>query len=237
MGVPGMEGKHRPPRLKKIGHRGKITIWLVDGAYLRTHLGKEFTGFGQHFVFSFIPKTEFWIDEGTNESDIGFIIDHLLVEHRLMLKGMPYARALERANKKEMIERKRTGDILNVIEHGNLPEAKKAHVRLWKAVKLGPSVWIVDGRLVRSVFDADFPEGGHDRVYGFIPENEVWIDTGLDDAERPFVLLHELHERNLMVKGWPYNRAHDDASRLEYNYRHHPNEVHIALAEEGWEPE
>jgi hypothetical protein len=64
------------------------------------------------------------------------------------------------------------------------------------------SIWIVDGRLVRSVFDVDFTEGGHDYVYEFVPQNEVWIDNDLEESERPFVLLHELHERNLMAKGW-----------------------------------
>lgn len=95
-------------------------------------------------------------------------------------------------------------------------------------------MWIVDGRLVRSVFDVDFTEGGHDHVYEFVPENEVWIDNDVDEAERPFVLLHELHERNLMEKGWDYDRAHEDSSKLEYHCRQHPEELHNALAKEGW---
>jgi hypothetical protein len=81
----------------------------------------------------------------------------------------------------------------------------------------------------------DFTEGGHDHVYEFVPENEVWIDNDLEEAERPYVLLHELHERNLMSKGWTYSRAHEDSSRIEYHCRHHPNELHEALAKEGWE--
>ena len=66
-------------------------------------------------------------------------------------------------------------------------------------------------------------------------ENEVWIDNDLEELERPYVLLHELHERNLMAKGWTYSKAHEDSSKLEYHYRHHPNELHTALATEGWE--
>ena len=85
---------------------------------------------------------------------------------------------------------------------------------------------------MRSGFDDDFTEGGHDYVYEFVPQNEVWIDNDLEELERPYVLLHELHERNLMAKGWTYSKAHEDSSKLEYHFRHHPNELHDALAAE-----
>jgi len=52
---------------------------------------------------------------------------------------------------------------------------KKVHVRLWKKLETPVSVWIIDGRLVRSVFDVDFTEGGHDYVYEFVPQNEVGL--------------------------------------------------------------
>jgi hypothetical protein len=92
----------------------------------------------------------------------------------------------------------------------------------------------VNGRLVRSVFDIDFTAGGHDYVYEFVPENEVWIDDDIIETERGFVLLHELHERNQMARGWAYSKAHADSSRLEFRCRHHPDELHDALAAEGW---
>ncbi len=232
-----MEEKRKPPYLKKVGNRGRISIWVVDGSYVRAHLDKEFTNFGQPFVFECIPKDEFWLDKEANEDEQHFFIDHLLLEHRLMERGVPYDEALERADKLEVAERERAGDVKKLAREGDLPDAKKVHVRLWKELESGVGVWIVDGRLVRSVFDIDFTEGGHDYVYEFVPENEVWIDNDLDEAERPYVLLHELHERNLMAKGWTYSKAHEDASKVEYNYRHHPNELHLALSEEGWEAE
>src|ERR1041384_7522409 len=232
-----MEENRKPPYLKKVGNRGKISIWVVDGAYVRAHLDEEFTNFGQPLVFECIPKDEFWLDKEASEDEQHFFIDHLLLEHRLMERGVPYDEALGRADKLEMAERKRAGDVQKVIKGDDLPDAKKVHVRLWKALESGVSVWIVDGRLVRSVFDIDFTEGGHDYVYQVVPENEVWIDNDLDEPERPYVLLHELHERNLMAKGWTYSKAHEDASKIEYNYCHHPNELHLALSEEGWEAE
>jgi hypothetical protein len=94
---------------------------------------------------------------------------------------------------------------------------------------------MVDGRLVRSVFDLDFTMGGHDHVYEFVPTDEVWIDNDVSDAERAYVLIHELYERNRMKDGWDYTKAHKAASKIEMRYRKHPDELHPALAEEGWE--
>jgi hypothetical protein len=105
---------------------------------------------------------------------------------------------------------------------------------LWKRLENGLTVWIVNGRLVRSVFDVDFTAGGHDHVYEFVPENEVWIDDDIEEEERPYVLLHELHERNRMANRWPYSKAHAESSELEYRCRHHPDELHEALTAEGW---
>lgn len=225
----------KPPYLKKAGNRGAITIWIVDGTYVRTHIDEEFTNYGQHHNFTFIPGDEFWIDKEGSPDELKFFVDHLLIEHRLMAKGVPYDDALVAADRVEMAERKKAGDIRKLTKGKSLPEGSKVHVRLWKKLESPVSVWIVNGRLVRSVFDVDFTEGGHDYVYEFVPQNEVWIDNDLEETERPYVLLHELHERNLMAKGWDYDRAHEDSSKIEYHCRHHPNELHFALANEGWE--
>lgn len=225
----------KPPYLQKIGERGRISIWVVDGTYVRTHIDEEFTNYGQHYSIQRIPKDEFWLDKEAQDDEQKFFIDHLLVEHRLMEKGVQYDDALEAADRKEMAERKKAGDVRKLTKGGNLPDPKKVHVRLWKRLESAVSVWIVDGRLVRSVFDVDFTEGGHDYVYEFVPQNEVWIDNDLQETERPYVLLHELHERNLMSQGWDYDRAHADSSKIEYHCRHNSNELHAALAKEGWE--
>jgi len=154
----------------------------------------------------------------------------MLVMDRLTAKGVPYTKALAATELEERKERRRAGDLSRLTNHGRkLPEGKDVHIQLWKQLENGISVWIVDGRLVRSVFDVEFTEGGHDHVYEFVPPNEIWIDNDLEEEERPYVLVHELHERNLMAKGWLYDKAHADSSRLEYHCRHHPDELHDAL--------
>lgn len=225
----------KTPYLKNTGQRGKIAIWIVDGTYVRAHLDEEFTNFGQHYAFECIPENEFWLDKEAAENERKFFVAHLLVEHRLMKKGVSYDDALEAADSAERAERKKSGDAEKLTRGRALPDPGKVHKELWKKIESDVCVWIVDGRLVRSVFDIDFTEGGHDHVYEFVPENEVWIDDDLEEAERPYVLLHELHERNLMAKGWVYTKAHEDSSKLESHCRHHPDELHTALAKEGWE--
>jgi hypothetical protein len=152
-----------------------------------------------------------------------------------MAKGMSYEEALAKADQAERKERRRAGDVRLLRRHGQeLPKGLQAHERLWKRLENGLTVWIVNGRLVRSAFDVDFTAGGHDHVYEFVPENEVWIDDDIEEEERPYVLLHELHERNRMAHGWPYSKAHAESSELEYRCRHHPDELHEALTAEGW---
>ena len=230
-----MAEKLKPPYVKKLDERGNLKIWIVDGTYIRSHIEEEFTNFAQHSQFSFIPENELWIDQATNTDDQQFYIDNMLMMHRLTAKGVPYNKALAAAELEERKERRRAGDVSRLTERGHkLPEGQEVHLQLWKKLENGVSVWIVDGRLVRSLFDIEFTEGGHDHVYEFVPENEVWIDNDLEEQERPYVLVHELHERNLMAKGWSYDKAHADSSRLEYRCRHHPDELHDALVKEGW---
>ena len=230
-----MAEQRKPPYLEKVEERGNIQVWVVDGAYIRSNSDEEFTNFGQHYRYPYIPQNEFWIDREAQNDERQFFIDHLLVEHKLMAGGMPYKQAIVIADHAERKERRRAGDLRIMTHRGqNLPEGKEVHERLWRKLESGLSVWIVNGRLVRSAFDIDFTEGGHGYVYEFVPENEVWIDNDIEEAERGYVLLHELHERNRMASGWPYNKAHTESSRLEYHCRHHPDELHDKLVAEGW---
>ncbi len=78
---------------------------------------------------------------------------------------------------------------------------------------------------MRDLFFVDFTEGGHDKVYNFVPPGEVWIDDGILLPERRYTIVHELHERHLMSQGGKYDKAHRSASRLEYECRQHPRKL------------
>jgi hypothetical protein len=225
----------KPPYIRKIDEHGNLQVWLVDGSYVRSHINVGFTNYGQHYSCSYIPSDELWIDSEAKGDEQRFYTDHLLTEHRLMAQGASYYEAAKKADSVERRERRRAGD-MNVLTHNGqtLPDGRDVHERLWKKTENGVSIWIVNGRLVRSVFDIDFADGGHDHVYEYVPQNEVWIDDDLQEKERGYILLHELHERNVMAKGLPYEKAHNEANRLEYRCRHQPDKLHDALTAEGW---
>jgi len=225
----------KKPYIKKIAAVSKINVYLVDGEYVRDRLSEEFTNFGQHFRFRFIPNHEFWIDKERTPGEEKYFIDHMLLEHLLMSKGMGYDDALARADRVETKERRKTEYIKKRI----LPHAKKCayipkiHKKLLKRYSTEKiRTWIVDGEMVRDLFFIDYTEGGHDKVYKFIPPGEVWLDDDLQLKEIRYVLLHEVHERRLMAGGWTYFKAHRSASQIEYFCRHHPGKLAVKLREE-----
>ena len=219
----------KKPYLKKIDQIGPRTVWVVDGQYVRKNIDEEFTNFGQHYRFRFIPLHEFWIDEEHGLGEEQFFIDHLLVEHRLMAGGMIYDKALEKADAVERRERRKTELIREISRLPKKAIVENIHKRPLKKYSGTVRVWVVKGELVRSLYFIDFTEGGHDKVYHFVPKNEVWLDDDLGPGERKFVLLHELHERHLMSLGWPYFKAHRSASRIEYHCRAHPEDLEADL--------
>lgn len=216
--------------LKKVG---KINVFEVDGMYVRSNLSEEFTNFGQHYKFDFIPENEFWLDRENSQQETQFFIDHLLVEHRLMARGVSYVEAIVKADRVEQRERNKP-KLVKVLRRRPHSEETidKIHIRVLKKLSGGVKVWLVRGDLVRDLFNIDFTEGGHDKVYHFVPDGEVWIDDDLNPRERIFVLIHELHERFLMAQGSAYDPAHFPSSDLEYACRHGVKDAKRVLAEE-----
>jgi hypothetical protein len=52
----------KPAYIEKVDERGNLQVWIVDGAYIRSHIDEEFTNFGQHYRYPYIPVNELWID-------------------------------------------------------------------------------------------------------------------------------------------------------------------------------
>lgn len=228
------------PRLElkqaiRISPDQEIKVWVVDGKHVRTYIDEEFTNFGQHYRFPFIPEFEFWLDRENECDESEYFIEHLKEEWRLMRGGMAYDDAITEADKKERDLRRKDDDIQRVIDPTTkLIDPALFRKKLLKVLENGVKVWLVNGCLVRSVLDIDFTQGGHEYVYEYVPENDVWIDNDIEWQERGYVILHELHERNRMENGMSYDPAHAESSALEKNCRIHPDELHDALSAEGW---
>lgn len=242
----------KKPYIKKVGKASGFIVWIVDGEYIRNNVDEEFTNFGHHYSFSFIPEKEFWIDKEHSGDETRYYIDHMLVENRLMAEGKDYDEASGRADLVEGRERHKSKLIEKELKSKAAQSTilKKIHKKLLKKYSNNIKVWIVNGELVRDLFFVEFTEGGHDKVYPFIPKGEIWIDDDVVQEEMKFILLHELHERNLIERGWPYDpedkrpiialanksdlhkSAHVAASEIEYFYRRHPEKIDKILLQE-----
>lgn len=226
----------KEPYLKKLEPIDGFEVWEVDGEYVRNKINREFTNFGQHYRFEFIPLNEFWIDKqhGAND-ETDFYINHMIVEWNMMKNGMKYDDAIAVADSVEKRERLRS-DFVKKLEkkvssiNSDVPkEVYKEKLEKYKGVV---DVWVVSGEAVRGLYFIDFTEGGHHFVYDFIPLNEVWIDDDLVPAERDFVILHELHERYLMSTGMDYHHAHRSSSIIEYKCRNDGSQLKQCIDEE-----
>jgi hypothetical protein len=218
----------------------QISVYLVDGTWVRKYLQREFSNFAHHYskpkgiggdAFKCIPEHEFWIDNGADPAEIPFFIDHLRVEHYLMRRGMSYELAEKEGTKVEERERHRnlppfaTHSPKKMKAEGVNPELREIQEALITAKKMPANVqiFLVEGKLVRDKIDPRFCAGGHSEVYGYIPENHIWIDNGSMLREWPFYIIHELHEFRDMVGGMRYPEAHKIASRIEWKSRWDPN--------------
>ena len=225
----------KKPYLKKFSEVSDFKVFIVDGEYIRENMDEEFTNFGQHYLFSFIPKDEFWIDRERVGWEYKYYINSMLTINRLLAKGMNRGEAIKIADKEERSERAKSQLVKKRIKLKKYPKKLIDSVHkdlLQKYSTKKVKIWIVSGVIVRGLFFLDFTEGGHGYVYSFIPKNEVWIDDDLDPDEIKFVLLHELHERNLMAKGMKYDPAHKNSSEIEYYCRKHPERINQELKKE-----
>ena len=135
------------PYIKKYGLKNGIRIWLVDGEYVRKSIDEEFTNFGQHYRFPYIPVDEFWIDKEAQDTEYPFFVDHLFIEFNLMKGGMSYDDAIGKADDAELRNRRKSKDDKTILKNSNgLPDLAAVHLNLWKKLENGISVWIVDDR-------------------------------------------------------------------------------------------
>ncbi|MEK7102393.1 MAG: hypothetical protein AAB912_02035, partial [Patescibacteria group bacterium] len=106
------EGKKHgppPPFVKKLERRGRLTLMWVNGAIVRKYIDPYFSLGGHHFVYSYIPKNEIWIDDLNYPEDQEFTIIHELHERTLMARGMDYHSAHDYALAEERYHRRKAG--------------------------------------------------------------------------------------------------------------------------------
>jgi hypothetical protein len=117
------------------------------------------------------------------------------------------------------------------------PEGEEPRINCWVEVECKTpggeetiSFMFVDGAYVRDHLFVDFCEGGHFYRYGWIPEDQVWIEDEMNVIDRVCTAVHETHERFLMkYKGENYESAHDSACVIERKVRSMTLEENVVL--------
>jgi hypothetical protein len=204
----------RKPYLAHLGIAGPVRCWLVDGCFIRNRWDVDFTNGAHHLTRAYVPHDEVWVDrEAPGAGELRFLVHHQLHERALMISGVPYLRALERANRRE-----------RKLRRTNLTRLSLADARRTVRKELfgrldDDEVWIVDGRAVRDHFDPNFTQGGHHWRYRFVPRRQIWIDDAIAERELEYTLVHEAHELHLMRRGMSYDDAHERALAVEKDLR------------------
>jgi hypothetical protein len=85
----------------------------------------------------------------------------------------------------------------------------------------GLPTYLVSGEQIRNEIDIDFTCGGNESVYPtYVPPGEIWIDNGLKVFDQMATALHEIVERDQMIRfGKSYDDAHEVASANERPFR------------------
>lgn len=220
--------------VKKVGIFGPYTVWLVDGEYVRKEISEDFVEFEHHIHLHHIPVDELWIDHETHFRERHFFIETAITERMLTEKGLPEKTAHKKVIREEA--RKRAQAIpknLRGLSEKHEELVKHIHKNLLQEFSTPTlRVWLIHGKPVRDFFLTEYALGGHDRVYPFIPEGEIWIEDVLMEQERRFIILHELHERFLMGEGKAYREAHHGATIVEDRYRDYPAKLEERIREE-----
>lgn len=219
---------------KKLDEQDGYTAWLVNGALVRKELDENFVEYDYHGHFHFIPEKEFWIDNEMSGKEYGLYIKRLLKETSFLKEGLSVVEAAHKADTFEETLRQNGKRMQKILASQN----QEVFHHLLKKKQLEEysgtvRVWLVDGSLVRSIYLLGYAEGGHDVVYSWIPKNEIWLEESLKHEERAFIVLHELHERYLMIsQKMSYADAHHGATIVEDHYRQNRKGLEERIREE-----
>ena len=218
---------------KKIGSWGKYTLYVVDDRAVRNRAlyAEEFSDYGVNIGqkglvtinFPFIPVNEIWISKSIKPSERRFIIGEVLAYIRGVERGLSAGAAYDAALHHEQSARMRADRRQWRLGKVQTKVSKSIYVRKYATLSDGLQtlrVYLINGRKVRDQYKIDYVEGGHGYVYPWIPKEEIWIDSALDTREIPLIVLHEYIERTLMKqRKFPYVKAHNIASKIEFTYR------------------
>ncbi len=222
-----MPRNHFDPKLnkKRVLSHADSTVYSVNALAVRNAAqpDEEFGNFALTDEFpNLIPEGEVWISEKLAAREGVFFIANALTQLQRKAAG-----ATDKAYEEGLEVERLLREKLNGVEfrdgkpHKHVPEAIYLEPYATLPDPKGPvKVWIINGNLARSYYKTDYTEGGHGYVYPWVPQQEIWIEDGVDHREIPFIVAHEYLERRLMRDSeLDYDTAHEICSRVEFDLR------------------
>jgi len=213
---------HKKP-FEKIG---KYKVFTVDEEALRdtSQYAEEFNDYGIHAFFpKLIPQKEVWIGQQVKEGERFFLLHNALAQLKEIEKGTGKDKAYNIGIKEEKKLREQKDHYKRRPWTTDKPAPDKLYKEFYGGIPEKNDdieVWSVKGRVVRDLWKVDFVLGGHGYVYGFVPNQEIWIEDGLEEDEIPVLILHEYVERTVMkYKHISYDKAHTIAAKVEFEHR------------------
>jgi SPP1 gp7 family putative phage head morphogenesis protein len=102
----------KPPYIRMYGASADVTVYVVDGRYIRDNIFIDFVAGGNDQVYggddpdkpTFIPAGEIWL-ENSNPDEFSFVLLHELTERNHMQAGEDYDTAHDAANMQEQAAR------------------------------------------------------------------------------------------------------------------------------------
>ena len=207
-----------------IGQYGHIKVFSVNGECARDSSveNEEFGEYGVHNDFpNLIPKNEIWIEDDISEEELPAIVTAALMLQKNLDRGMNPQKAYDLAERRgEKYRHAKVSSKKNPLGT-NEPAPKNIYVKKYGELRdQNITVWLVDAEKVRDRWKHDYLEGGNPTVYPWVPNNEIWLESGLHPSELPYILLHEFTEMMLMKhQHINYDKAHDIAAKIEFSKR------------------
>jgi len=201
-------------------------VYCVDSSEVRSVAkpDEEFGNFATQEEFpALIPKGEIWLGEKSFDEEGICFLSNALVRLQHKGRGASEKRAYDAGIEAEQKLREALSGLKyrDGRPHRRVPENiyHEQYITL-DDPQFSIEVWRVDGNLVRCFYKTDYTEGGHGYVYPWVPKGQIWLESGLDEWELPFIVSHEYLELRLMRdRGLQYDKAHEICSQVEFDLR------------------
>jgi cell wall-associated NlpC family hydrolase len=101
-----------PVEVKKtpLGEMGDFKLFAVDGPQIRNEVDVDFALGGNPGRYKYVPMDELWVEDTGDHEDMARTAEHELRECKLMLEGLSYDEAHERASEVEESQREKIAE-------------------------------------------------------------------------------------------------------------------------------